>query len=386
MKTKISKKLVSIITIILVVAMTVAGCSKGKEGKEETVVATLGDEKISLKEANFYARFSQATYEATYLSYFGDEMWSTDLYGDGTTLEDSTKASVMDYLKQIHIMASHAKEYEVELTDEEIADLQTQAASLMESWEEALINITGATEEYVVELFKVSAIANKVYEAAVADIDTEVTDEEAAQKLISYVFLPTTGEFDAEGNTIELTEEEKIAVKNKAQGIVDEARTTGDFETSVTNAEFTAYSASYGTDSAEIDPDVKVAADALEEGGIADVIETKNGYYVVKLASAFDEQATATKKEEIVAERQSEAFKKIFDEWAAEVEFVIDEEVWATVTFDEPVIPVEETTDGTTEGTTDGTTEETTEETTDDTTGVTTEEATDGSTEEPAVE
>ena len=352
-----------------------AGC--GAKGKEGAVVATLGDEKIYLKEANFYARYSQATYEATYLAYFGDEMWSTDLYGDGTTLEASTKASVMDYLQQIHIMASHADEYDVELTEEEITELETSAASLIESWDEALIEITEATQEYVVELFKVSTIANKVYEATVADIDTEVPDEEAAQRTISYAYLPLTGEMDEEGNITELTEEEKTAIKDKAVGIIEEARTSGDFDAAVADAEFTAYAASYGADSADIDPDVKAAADTLEEGDVADVVETEGGYYLVKLTSAFDEEATAAKKEEIVYERQSEAFNAIYEEWKASVEFVIDEEVWSTVTFDEPVIPAEaaeEPTEESIEGTVEETPEESTEETPEESTEETPEE------------
>lgn len=359
------KRMFAAASAVLMLAVSVAGCGKTASDDKGEVVATLGDEKIYLKEANLYARVTQAQYESAYMAYFGEDMWTVDMTGDGTTLEQNVKDSTINNIKQIHLMAAHAEEYDVELTEEDTTEIKDTAKSIMESWDKALIEITGADEEYLIEILEYSAIADKVYEAAIADVDTEVSDEEAAQKTITYALLSTAGTTAEDGTTTELTEEEKTAVKDKAQAIADEAAAGGDFDTAVTNAGYTANSASYGADSTDMDAAVIAAADALTEGAVSGVIEGDGAYYVVKLVSAFDEDATATKKEEIVATRQGEAFQEIYTKWEEETEFTVDDEVWATVTFDEPIIKAEEdTSETTTEEITEdtATTEETTTE------------------------
>lgn len=366
MKSRVGKKILTIVVLIIVFAIAITGCGKKDDG--DKVVATLGDEKIYLKEANFYARISQMSMESQYLPYFGEEMWQTDLYGDGKTLEQSTKDSVMEYqIKQVHIMAAHAKDYNVELTEEDLKEIEDTAKEVMESWDEALIEATGATQEYVEEILKTSVTANKVYEAAVADVDTEVSDEEAAQKTISYAFLSTAGVTDEEGNTTELTEEEVAAVREQAQAIVDNARANGDFDTAVGDAGFTAYAASFGKNSTTMDAAVIAAAENLAEKDVADVVETAGGYFVLQLVSNLDEEATAAEKQNIVSQRQNEAFTEIFEKWMAEVEFIIMEDVWATVTFDTPIVtqeaPAQELNPLAPEGEETGTEETGTEET-----------------------
>ena len=65
-------------------------------------------------------------------------------------------------------------------------------------------------------------------------MDTEVSDEEAAQKRIAYVFLSTAGtEQDGDGNTIDLTDEEKAAKKQELQDILDAAKEGGDLKAAV---------------------------------------------------------------------------------------------------------------------------------------------------------
>ena len=50
----------------------------------------------------------------------------------------------------------------------------------------------------------------KIYDPIIANVDTEVSDEEAKQTSISYITVSTAGtEKDDDGKTIDLTDEEK---------------------------------------------------------------------------------------------------------------------------------------------------------------------------------
>ena len=70
-------------------AMSVTGCSGSID--TDAVVATVGDEDITLGVANFYARMMQGQYETYYASMMGttaEEMWVQDAgaderFGDG---------------------------------------------------------------------------------------------------------------------------------------------------------------------------------------------------------------------------------------------------------------------------------------------------------------
>ena len=52
----------------------------------------------------------------------------------------------------------------------------------------------------------------------------------------------------------------------------------------------------------------------------------------------LDREATDSKKEEIVSERKTEAFDKLYEEWAAEEgAFVLDEAMWNSIRFKDKI-------------------------------------------------
>ena len=57
-------------------ASMLTGCGMNKN---ETV-ATFDETEVPLGVANFAARFLQATYDDFYVAYFGEDVWSSDLY------------------------------------------------------------------------------------------------------------------------------------------------------------------------------------------------------------------------------------------------------------------------------------------------------------------
>ena len=94
-------------------AMSVTGCSGSID--TDAVVATVGDEDITLGVANFYARMMQGQYETYYAGMMGttaEEMWSQDA-GDGKTYEESMKDSILESLENMYIISQHAQDYEV---------------------------------------------------------------------------------------------------------------------------------------------------------------------------------------------------------------------------------------------------------------------------------
>ena len=89
---KSKKRMASLLMGAALMGMTAGGC--GSQIKDDAVFATLDDTKITMGVANFFAKYEQAAFDSMYLSYFGENMWSNDLYGNGNTLTEDVKSDV----------------------------------------------------------------------------------------------------------------------------------------------------------------------------------------------------------------------------------------------------------------------------------------------------
>lgn len=326
-------------------SLALSGCSRIDE---DAVVATLNGEEISLGLANFMAQYTAASY-STYMSYFGEDMWSQDLYGDGSTMQESVKTDVLDQIELAYLLEDHMEEYDVDITQEELDEIDAAAEEFMSENTKEAIQVMGASKEYVSEMLRLQLIQQKMYDAISATADTEVTDEEAAQKTISYIKVSTQGHYDESGNYIEYTDEEKEEIAGIAQTVAQEAQE--DFEAAATDNGYEVNTYSYGSDEIDedgyptgaLDASVIETANGLQVGEISGAVSVEgDGYFILRLDSNFDESATETKKQEIISQRQSDKYTEVTEGYTAEADWVVDAEVWATVNFDKLYTLVED--------------------------------------------
>ena len=135
-------------------------------------VATLDGQEIKLGVANFAARLQQAEADDFYRAYFGDDVWSSDLYNNGTTMEDNTKNSVIEMIENLYILQNHMADYDVTLTDDETAKIAEVAAQFMADNDDKAINALGATEDIVKEYLTLVTV--QMYRKPVTRMQTEI--------------------------------------------------------------------------------------------------------------------------------------------------------------------------------------------------------------------
>lgn len=317
------------ITAGMIAALAMGGCAAA----DTDVVATVYGEEVTLGEAGLYAIYQQVQYEQFYSTYLGTTVDWTQKY-DGATMEDETKKSMLEQFKKMQIVAAHAKDYDVTIPDEEADKIKEAARKLVEANDDKAKKALHISQESAEVLFETYYLYNKVNDAMVADVDTNVTDEEAAQKKMSYVKFSLEGKADGDGNVAELTDEEKSAVKEQAEQVAK----AEDMEAAVEDTDYSVSTATFDDDSDTLDKEVYEAANKLKEGETSSVIETEKAYYVVRLDSEFDREATDSKKEEIVNQRKSDAFDEIYKKWEAEDDaFVLNEKVWNSIRFKDKI-------------------------------------------------
>ena len=285
----------------LLAAGVLTGCGSIDEND---VVATVGEKEITADVANFFARYTQAQYETYYSGYLGKDMWNTDA-SEGETYEEFVKDSVLNELEKMIVLEEHMGDYDVSLTEEEKAVIEKSAkafdeANTLESKEK----ISGSRKT-VKRVLTLMAVQKKMAEAIEAGADTEVSDDEAAQKSMQYVLFhyKTT---DDSGKSSDLSDEEKAEAKKKAESFAESAGTADDFSALATEQGVEAQTATFDSESTSPAEDVVKAADALGEGEVTGVIETDSGCYVAKVTSLLDREATDSKRKALFRrERQS---------------------------------------------------------------------------------
>lgn len=344
---KMNGRIACVILASAVVAGSLSGCGK-LDGTQ--TVATVDGEKVTLGMANYIVRDQQAMTESYYQMMsqsYGMDMSSMGIWDekaeDGRTYGETAKDDVMDTIRTLYAMKNHAEDYDVTISEEEQAKIQEVAKTFMEDNDAETLAKLAVSETDMVTYLELLTYREKLHDPMVADVDKEVSDEEAGQSTVSVVKVSTAGtEKDEDGNTIELTEEEKEAKKEQAQQVLDKVKASENVAEADMSAlaqeveeSLYAYTPSFTTAGSEEDTlDQKVidAVASLKDGELVqEVVEGTDGYYVVRLDKKNDEEATENKKESIISEREQEAYDKLVEEWTEEAEIKVEENVWKKV-------------------------------------------------------
>lgn len=309
-------------------AMT--GC--GTKIDNEATVLTVGDDKVTMDVANFFARHQQVIAQMQYSSILGDDFWGTSLSEESGTMEEEVKKNILKSLEQMYVLEDHMADYGVELTEEEKAKIADAAKEFVKANDAENLEKVSGSEKTVSRVLELVTIQNKMRQAMVADVDTEVSDEEAAQKSMQYVFFSFT-KTDDDGKSSDMNDEEKAELKKTAEAFAAMAKKADDFEALAKEQEQTASTLTFDSKDTSPSEELIKAADALKEGEVTDVIEGENGYYVAKLTSLFDQDATNTEKDNIVAERQNTKYQEILDGFMDDAKIKVNNDEWNKVSF-----------------------------------------------------
>lgn len=317
-----------------VLAVTsLAGCSSSLDG--DAVVLTVGDSELSADVANFYARYTQAQYETYYAGYLGEDMWNSEAE-EGVTYEESVKDGIMEQLEIMLVLEDHMEDYDITLTDAEKEVITEQAKKFDES--NSLENkekVSGSVDT-VERVMTLMTIQEKMMSAIRSEADTEVSDEEAAQKSMQYVFYSyTASEEEADSEDSQTDTVDKDSIKAQAEEFAKGVGSASDFEAYAKKQGVEVSTATFDSESTNPEAAVVEAADQLKEGEVSGVIETESGCYVVKLTSMLDRDATDAEKENIIEQRKTDLYTETCNGWLEEVDVEVNEGVWKKVDFNQ---------------------------------------------------
>lgn len=334
------KKRILALGLVLLMSLSLfAGC--GKEAKSEnldyeSVVLTVGENEITLREAYFLLKWQQAQYQTMGVSQFGEDWYNQDLTGEGPFI-DYIKDSVIAELEEMYILMDNAEKYNMSLTDEDNAKIDEVVSNFLNSNSEEAKAALGVNEEIARKVVTNYTLYAKVYNEIIRDADTAVTSEEAAQKTYSYIYQPLT-DYDEEGNLVDMSVDEQngyFALLESVKADVEDGKT---FDEAAEDYGFSTAEHSFGKQSDDSFSDINGLADELKVNEVSEVIPVEGGLFLLHLDTEYDEEATEDARYTIAEEKLMEAFETEYEELKKDVVIELDEELWETATFDNPVV------------------------------------------------
>lgn len=312
----------------------VCGCGSNRSdtklviytGFKEGEIFRIESMSCMMPEVMVYLTNMQNQYE----SVFGEKIWETDL--NGMTLEESVKETVLANLAQVKTMNLLAGKHGVALDTQELERVREAASVYYDSLNAAEQKAMQVDEEVIEGMYAEFALANKVYEYIIKDINPEISDDEARTITVQVIQLKTYA-MDGTGKKIEYSEIAKEDVLASAQEILKMAQEEdSDFEELVL-----AYSegekGSYSFGKGEEDPVFEEAAFNLETGEISDIVQTQDGFYIIKCINTFNREETDVNKIKIVEKRREEVFGQEYDAFVESLTRTLNDSLWEKVTF-----------------------------------------------------
>lgn len=320
--------------LLIVLLLLLSGCMDSLKGSK--VVLTTGFEKnevfriedmsCTLPEAMVYLINTKNRYESVY----GREIWNVSL--DGVTLEENIKETVLAQLAQQKTMNLLARQNGVALSEEEEARVMQAAETYFQSLSEEEKSALQITVKDVEELYREYALARKVYQYIIKDINPEISDDEARTITVQYIYFRTCI-LDGTGKKIEYSEEEKQEILRKAEEVRFQLKNEeADFEELILKySDSEEGTCSFGK--GEKDQAFEDAAFNLETDEISDIVETPDGYYLIKCISTFNRTETDANKVKIVEKRREEVFGQEYEDFVAALTRNLNEDLWQSVSL-----------------------------------------------------
>ncbi len=322
--------------LCLCMAIGMTGCSDKTLDASKTV-ATVGEKEMTLGEANFLLRLQQAETESYYESMLGMDNLYAMSFTEGTTYGDTVKDEALDSMHEYYILEAKASEYGVELTEDDYTKIKETADAFMAANDDYVKEQMTADQATVERVLELQAISTKVQIEMNMQVEVDIDEEAAIQRGFTYVYAPKVSETetDADGNLVDLSDDEIQANREMLQGIADAVAAGESIDALGEAAGLTIYTGTYSEDyTSYYDTELIAALEALAVGEVSPVVESDENMFVAVVTTDNDEEATEDRKASMAQAQMQDNYEELMEGWKSEYPLTVKEDVWADVVFD----------------------------------------------------
>lgn len=332
------KKKVLTTLSVSVLAIALAGCGLVEETPESiegTVLAEVGDEKITQKDVDTEAVSYMDSLKVTY----GEDILEQE---EGKEVVKQLKVDILNSLVEMKIIDKKVEESGMETDTEEITkaieeriEQVKQAYKAEEGAYEKALEDAGFTEETYYEFVKKDVIRQKYYVKLMEDVTVTKDDVKAYYEENKEAFMTPPGAniyhiyFGTDDAAKAEAEEVLKMIKEDGKDFAEAAEEFGNDM----SAEAGGLLGYYAYDNQELYADFMEHVKALEENEISDVVKSSAGYHIIRVDGVQKEAVQQSLEEVEVSinsnlqtEMKNEKYASSMEEWKEEYNVKIYED------------------------------------------------------------
>ncbi|MBO5353938.1 MAG: peptidylprolyl isomerase [Lachnospiraceae bacterium] len=316
-------------------------------------VLTFGDFSLTMDQMMFWLYSEEkeaAQYDYMYQMYYGTSYMDLTHPQAGISMREFHKEYVLNSAKQYAILYQEALKNGITLSEEEIAENEAFVNSFFELLSVSELEKGGFTREVLRQVADIMTYAEKYYNFMIEkfsiqeeDVISSVNKEEYKEYETEYLFLSTVS-YDENSKLVERTAEEKAEDYAYMEGLLEKLKggsTMAELQAAETESVLTYTGKTFLANTADVEPAYVEAAAKLVNGEYSGIVETKYGYYIIRMVNDSCTTSYEAALDEAYGAMVDELFAKEYAKLEETYAPVVNEEVWNAVTFGNYVIDAE---------------------------------------------
>lgn len=292
--------------------------------KDSAILMSIGDIDVTYSEAMVYVML----YKSDYAGLLSKDVWSYEVEED-RTFDMAVKECIINQIVKSKIIEYGATKIGVVVEPDEKIEIEDKAIECYKEVFEKLEGKYGITQAVVKDVLYDNYLADKVYEVATNDVDIVVKDSESKVPIVKQLAVLYKG-YDAEGHKIDRSKQRAHEIIVEAQNKILQEEMTFT-ETALEYSDLSDIELKLTVDASSTT--IKRAAAKLNKDELSDIIETREGYYLLVCVDENDEDEEKDNIERIIQLRQDEIFAKKYDEWLNSNEIYIVSDLWNMISM-----------------------------------------------------
>ncbi len=278
------------------------GFSKDEVFRIDDISCTLPEAKIYLSEAG-----------RKYVRAFDSDILSKDF--DGVTIEESLRSTVLARLSRIKALNLMARDEGVSLTEDERAMCVKAGKEYFDLLSDEELLFLDTSLDTITAMYEEYALADKLYEYLIKDINPEISDDEARLVTVSHILI--RNDSDDARERAERIKEEIMEDFSNFESLMLMYNESSENEIVVARG--------------ERNPEFEEACFSLDIGAVSDIIETDEGYEIIKCIRTSDAEEIENNKIATLEKRRKTVFEERYDEFIKGLTKNLNEVVWEEI-------------------------------------------------------
>ncbi len=337
------KTLAATLTLLFIaLSIHAAGCS----GARQEPVVTLNGKSIYLEDFlyDIYLVESEGNQlENDYQAQFNCSYW--DYTHNGMTLRETAKNSILATVVMYELLADQAKKNGIQLSDEELDEVDATVSSIQNSSTEESLDQAGLTPDVLEKACEMHALGDKYKAGLLKDIYIDekairdrIDPEDYREYVTQCLYIPTVL---LEDNTVSpLSEGEKASARQLAQKVHNKLSSGAGFVELLNQySSLQYYNRNFVYGDTNVETEYQDAAIQLGKDGYSPVVATDYGYYIIRMVDNNSTARYVQAVEAAVAAEEEQQFAALYNKIKDSYDITINFDYWDTLRIGSITVP-----------------------------------------------